>query len=102
MASKTVKKVWFRPCNCTTPKGMQKRFFKINTLFEHIISEHSDIIETKFLYSNDKNLSTKKTYDEVEEDGFKELLPVDEEKDFRKSEEDINDISDTIAVMSLK
>ena len=65
MASKTVRTIWFCHCNCTTPKGMQKKFYKINTLFEHIISDHSDTIETKFMYrfkSDIKNLSTTKKF----------------------------------------
>ena len=106
MASKTMKKCWYCPCECKTPKGMSKRFFKINTLFEHLISDHSDVIDTKFMYrfKSDKKLSTtnKRTHDEYEDDGFKELLSVEEEDEFRQSEEDIMDISDTIASMSLK
>ena len=79
---------------------MQKKFYKINTLFEHIISDHSDTIETKFIYrfkSDIKSLSTtkKRTHDEYEEDGFKELLSVEEE-------EDINELSNDTAIMSLK
>ena len=101
MASKTMKNVWYCPCNCTTPKGMKKKFYKINTLYDHIISEHSDTIETKFMYrlSTDKNPSTKKrTYDECEEDGFKELLSVEEEEE----EEKVNELSNNTAMLSLK
>jgi len=102
MASKTTKTIWYCPCNCTTPKGLHKNFFKINTLIEHLISEHSDIIETKFLYrKSDKNSSTnkKRTHDDYEEDGFKELLSVEEEVEFRQSDEDINDLSNATASM---
>ena len=77
---------------------MQKKFSKINT-------EHSDTIETKFMYrlKLNENPSTKKrTYNECEEDGFMELLSVEEEENFRKSEEDINDLSNATAVVSLK
>ena len=107
MASKTVKKVWLCPCECKTPKGMQKRFYKINTLFEHIVSEHSDTIETKFMYrlTTDKNLlstTNKRTHSEYEDDGFKELLSVEEDEEFRQSEEDITDMINATASMNLK
>jgi len=60
--------------------------FHLNArIFEHSISEHLDEIETIFLYrlKSDKNSSTtkKRTHDEYEEDGFQELLYVEEEDD---------------------
>jgi len=101
-----MKKIWYCPCECKTPKGMTRKFFKINTLFEHIISDHSDNIETKFLYrlKSDKNSATtkKRSHEEVEEDGFKELLSVEEDEEFRQSEEDISDIINATASMNLK
>jgi len=102
MASKTMKKCWYCPCECKTPKGMARKFFKINTLFEHIISDHSDVIDTKFVYRF-KNLSTnkKRSRDEVEEDGFKELLSVEEDEAFRQSDEDMTDMINATARMNL-
>ncbi len=74
--------------------------------FEHLISEHSDTIETKFLYRLTTNeissTNKKRSHDEVEEDGFKELLSVDEEDEFRQSEEDITDMINATASMNLK
>ena len=105
MASKTIKKSWYCPCECKTPKGMTKKFFKINTLFEHIISEHSDVIDTKFMYRFKSGVTSstnkKRSHDEVEGDGFKELLSVDEEEEFKQSEEEINELSNATASMNL-
>ena len=105
MASKTMKKCWYCPCECKTPKGMTRKFYKINTLFEHIISDHSDVIDTKFMYrfKSDEISSTnkKRSHDEVEEDGFKELLSVEEDEEFRQSEENITDIINATARMNL-
>jgi len=28
---KTMKEIWYCPCNCTTPKGMSRKFYRINT-----------------------------------------------------------------------
>ena len=106
MASKTIKTVWYCPCSCTTPKGMLKKFYKNNKLIEHIMNEHTDKLDTKFLYrlKSDKNPATtkKRSHEEVEEDGFKELLSVEEDEEFRQSEEDISDIINATASMNLK
>ena len=40
----------------------------------------------------------KRTYDECEEDGFKELLSVEEEEE----EEKVNELSNNTAMLSLK
>ncbi len=59
-------------------------------MVDHLISKHSDVIETKFMYklkSDEKSSTKKRTHDEVGEDGFKELLSVEEDEEFRQSEE---------------
>ena len=43
----------------------------------------------------------KRSHDEVEQDGFKELLSVEEEDEFRKSEEEITELSNATANMDL-
>jgi hypothetical protein len=102
---KIMKTIWYCPCECKTPKGMIKKFYKINNLVEHIISDHSDKMETKIMYrlKSDEISSTnkKRSHDEVEQDGFKELLSVEEEDEFRKSEEEITDLSNATASMDL-
>ena len=50
---------------------------------------------------NSNTTSTKKrSYKESEEDGFKELLSVEEEEEVKK-DEDINDLANKAATMSL-
>jgi len=105
MASKTIKTVWYCPCSCTTPKGMLKKFYKNNKLIEHIMNEHTDKLDTKFLYRLKSNTNTsikKRSHEEYEEDGFKELLSVEEDEEFRQSEEDISDIINATTCMNLK
>jgi len=83
---------------------MVKRFYKINNLVEHIISDHSDKIEIKIMYRSHYEISStnkKRSHDEVEQGGFKELLSVEEEDEFRKSEEEINELSNATASMDL-
>ena len=100
-----MKTIWYCPCECKTPKGMVKKFYKINNFIEHIISDHSDKMETKIMYrlKTDEISSTnkKRSHDEVEQDGFKELLSVEEEDEFRKSEEEITELSNATASMDL-
>jgi len=100
-----MKTIWYCPCECKTPKGMVKKFYKINNLIEHFISDHSDKMETKIMYrlKTDEISSTtkKRSHDEVEQDGFKELLSVEEEDEFRKSEEEIIELSNATASMDL-
>ena len=85
---------------------MAKRFYRINSLIEHLLSDHSDVIDTKVMYrfKTDEISSTnkKRSHDEVEEDGFKELLSVEEDEEFRQSEEEINELSNATASMNLK
>ena len=49
------------------------------------ISEHSDEIEAKLMYrlksDTNSSITKKRTHDEYEDDGFKELLSVKEEED---------------------
>jgi len=88
MTSKTIRTVWYCPCSCKTPKGLFKKFYKNNKLIEHILTEHADTLETKFLYRDKLNSHTtsskKRTFEESEEDGFKELLSLEEEEEDEK------------------
>ena len=96
MTSKTIRTVWYCPCSCRTPKGLLKKFYKNNKLIEHILIEHADTLETKFLYRDkltSHTSSKKRTFEESEEDGYKELLSVEEEEEDEKIEADIDELT---------
>ena len=78
------KLTWYCPCNCKTPKGLHEKFYVITTLFTHINDSHSKKLDIKFLYrvkpSPDSIVNVgKKRSIEDDEEGFKELMPVEEE-----------------------
>ena len=81
------KTIWYCPCDCKTPKGMKKKFYIISSLLSHIIDVHSTQVDMKFMYKlklpSDGIVAVgKKRYvDEYEDDGFKEILSVEEEEE---------------------
>ena len=94
MSTKKLLKVYYCPCDCKTPKGMTKKFFKIHTLIEHITSLHDKSVDLKFMYrlrtaELNVNSGKKRSFEEYE-DGFKEIQSVDEEKDDEDLENEID------------
>ena len=80
------KTIWYCPCDCKTPKGMRKKFYIISSLLSHIIDNHSSQVDMKFMYKlklpSDGIVAVgkKRSVDEYE-DGFKEILSVEEEEE---------------------
>ena len=95
------KTIWYCPCDCKTPKGMRKKFYIITSLFSHIIDIHSTELDIKLMYKlkfpSDKTITVgkKRTVEEYE-DGFKELLSVEEEEEENAIEAEIDDVTKDI------
>mmetsp|Transcript_5743 Transcript_5743/g.7978 ORF Transcript_5743/g.7978 Transcript_5743/m.7978 type:complete len:108 (+) Transcript_5743:156-479(+) len=102
------KTVWYCPCNnCKTPKGLQRKFFSITTLFTHITKDHPINVETKLMYKlrdPEKLLPSvgKKRSVEDYEDGFKEILSVEEEEESMELENAINEIIKSTENLNIK
>jgi hypothetical protein len=74
---KVKRTAWYCPCDCKTPMGMNKKFFALNSLCEHLIQKHSTQLDIKLMYklkSSDVIEVGKKRTAEEYEDGFKEIL----------------------------
>ena len=100
------KTIWYCPCDCKTPKGMRKKFYIITSLFNHIIDNHSSELDIKLRYKlnlpSDKTITVgkKRTVEEYE-DGFKELLSVEEEEEEKAIEAEIDDVVGTVKVFKI-
>ena len=99
-----VVKVYFCPCDCKTPKGMAKKFYKVQTLIEHISSVHDKAVELKYMYrmktSELQDFTSKKRTFEEYEDGFKEIKSVVEENADREIEINIDDLGKSFSKKS--
>ena len=93
------KTIWYCPCNCKTPKGMKKKFYLITTLLNHIIDNHHNELDIKVMYKHKYSpadgltaVGKKRTIEEYE-DGYKEILSVEEEEVDNELEGKIVDIT---------
>ena len=92
------KTVWYCPCDCKTPKGMKKKFYIISSLFSHIIENHIAELDIKVMYKlklpSDAVITVgkKRTADDYE-DGFKEILSVEEEEEEKAVGADIDNLA---------
>ena len=96
------KLTWYCPCNCKTPKGLHKTFYVIITLFAHINDYHSNELDIMFLYRvkqlPDSVINVRKKNIEEDEDGFKELLAIEEEE----VEDDIDALIETASNLKIE
>ena len=100
---KVKRTIWYCPCNCKTPKGMNQKFFIINSLFNHLIKMHSTEVDIKLMYklktpSDIVNVGKKRTEEEYE-DGFIEILSVEEEVEekIKEVKDEVDDLVGTIS-----
>jgi hypothetical protein len=79
---------WFCPRECKTKLGInKKKFYSEFNLMEHLIDDHSDIFEFKFLYRNkDFNVGRKRVHNDFENDGFLEIYSEEVDEDIEDNE----------------
>ena len=95
--------IWYCPCNCKTPKEMNQKFFIINSLFNHLIKMHSTEVDIKLMYklktsSDIVKVGKKRTAEECE-DGFIDILSVEEEVE-EKNKEVKDEVDDLVGAIS--
>ena len=96
------KLTWYCPCDGKTPKGLHKKFYAIITLFAHVNDCHSNELDIMFLYRvkqlPDSVINVRKKNIEEDEDGFKELLAIEEEE----VEDDIDALIETASNLKIE